>query len=93
MKRKKKIKDAVSLKTQSIAHEKLSQDNEIEVKEETREYWKKEATHYQQQLDEIIDKAGFPDAYIQKIGEEARERGNRLYKKRKQELAKEKQNK
>jgi len=54
MKRKKKMKDAVSLKAQAVAHEKLAENGDIEVKEETRTYWRNEATGYQRELDEII---------------------------------------
>lgn len=89
MKRKDKIKDAVSLKAQTIAHNKLSEDAGVKVSEHTRGYWKKEALRYNQQLEDIIRKANFPDSYMKKIDKEAKDRGQKLYLKKKDELNKE----
>jgi dissimilatory sulfite reductase (desulfoviridin) alpha/beta subunit len=86
MKRKSKIKDAVSLKAQAIVHDKLSEDADVDVSEHTKDYWKKEALKYRQQMEDIIRKAGFPESYLEEIDRQAREKGRRLYLKKKKEL-------
>jgi dissimilatory sulfite reductase (desulfoviridin) alpha/beta subunit len=87
MKRKGRLKDAVSLRAQTIAHHKLSEDDKIKVSEHTRSYWKKEALKYAQQLEDIIRKVDFPESYMEKIDKEAAEKGRKLYLKRKKELS------
>ncbi len=86
MDRKRRMKDAISLKAQEDAHKKLADDPDVNVKEHTREYWKKEAIGYHRQLEGIIEKARFPDSYIKELEEEGKRKGEQLYQKRKRDL-------
>lgn len=88
MDRKKKIKDAISLKAQEEAHKKLANNGDVDVKEHTREYWRKEAIGYHRQLEEIIEKARFPQKYIEEIERKGKEEAERLYQKKKQKIGK-----
>ncbi len=89
--RKKKIKDAISLKAQGDAHEKLAEDPDVDVGEHTKKYWKKEAVEYHHQLEKIIERAQFPQIYIEEIEQKGKERGEKLYQKKKEKVKNQKQ--
>jgi len=93
MGRRKKIKDAISLRAQEDAHKKLAEDPDVDVGEHTREYWRKGSFRYHQQLEEIIEKAQLPRTYIGEIEQKGKQEGEKLYRKRKQKLKNQKERK
>jgi len=88
MGRKRKVKDAISLKAQEEAHKKIAGDPDVNVGEHTREYWRKEAAGYHRQLEDIIEKAMLPETYLEEIEKKGREEAEKIYRKKKQGLKK-----
>lgn len=86
MGRKKKLKDVASLMVQSKAHSMLADDRDVDVKSHTRKFWRRESTRYQEQIDEIIDKARFPESYLHELEYESQKKAQKIYLKKKKEI-------